>query len=237
MTEEIKKEETPNNVVSFDAFRTGKGVRNFEKREAKGEKVTQQEAFTAVKEIRAAISTIFQSIQQLAGQLYQQQQGIEMAFNNLQVMTKVLEDKAVLAVGDMDAGWDKYFTKPMEAQKKAFLDKQVEDLKAKSATDAMYADAIQKVREFAFQTPEVKDTLLSELLQEETRVDALTNIELNFPQVLVCKQAETIDLPVDVEQCINLPVDPILPGPVANEAVVETSQPLTTTAQDAPIGG
>jgi hypothetical protein len=180
------------NVIQFPGKEELAGMRSSQavaKNVAKGKKVTQQQAFGALLEMRQMVDGVINA----TGRLSQSQVGFENILQridtNLGVLMSMLIDKEVFTQEDFKEAWNKYVLKPQEDA----LTKHIDQLKEGSGEDAFFAEVINMVR--AFDWPEreindqkiagnqVKEFYMQMLLNPATRLQALPDIRKDIPEV------------------------------------------------------
>lgn len=199
------------NVIPFPGKKELEGMKSSQmvaKSVAKGKKVTQQQAFGALLEMRQMVDGVINAV----GRLSQAQVGYENILTridtNLGVLMSMLIDKEVFTQGDWDEAWQKYVLKPQEEA----LTKHIEEMKKGSAEDAFFAEVVNMVR--AFDWPErevnekkvsgkqVKEFYIQMLLNPATRRQALVDVRKDIPEVpeLDLEELEKEDEKVAVEK-------------------------------------
>lgn len=194
------------NVIQFPGQKELQGMRASQmvaKSVAKGKKVTQQQAFGALLEMRQMMDSTIGAI----GRLTQTQQGFESILEridtNLGVLMSMLIDMEVFTKEDFEAAWKKYVTDPQEAN----LSKHVEKLKESSAEDAFFAEVITMVRDFDWEDREVNDKTVSGKQVKDFYVQMLVNPTTRH-QALVDVRKDVPGIPE-----MNLPKEKDVPAP------------------------
>lgn len=202
-TEVTEEKEVPDNIIQLDMFRGKRGIKQVEKKVAKGKKVTQQEAFSALMEMKTVVGAMMQSLE-----------GLSQAVINhdavLHVMVRMLDENGM----DFTEHWKKYM-KPPEGEQtdEEMLDAKLEEMKRSSADEVFFAEVIDRARNYTFeaQTIEerefdadgVKDYYINLLLNPDTRVGALNELrELlpNMPEYQIAEPKETSEEVTDEQQ-------------------------------------
>jgi hypothetical protein len=184
------------NVIPFPGKKELEGMKSSQmvaKNVSKGKKVTQQQAFGALLEMRQMVDGVINAV----GRLSQAQVGYENILQridtNLGVLMSMLIDKEVFAQEDWDAAWQKYVIQPQEEA----LTKHIEEMKKGSAEDAFFAEVVNMVRAFDWQDREVeegenkkkvsgkqvKEFYIQMLLNPATRRQALADVRKDIPDV------------------------------------------------------
>jgi hypothetical protein len=180
------------NVIQFPGKDSLEGMQNSQrlaKNVSKGKKVTQQQAFGALLEMRQMVDGVINAV----GRLSQAQTGYENILQridtNLGVLMSMLIDKDVFTKEDWTEAWAKYVLKPQEDA----LTKHIDDMKLGSAEDAFFAEVVNMVRSHDWPEREisgkpvsgqqVKDFYIQMLLNPATRRQALTDVRKDLPDV------------------------------------------------------
>jgi hypothetical protein len=180
------------NVVQFPGKEELEGMKSSQmvaKNVAKGKKVTQQQAFGALLEMRQMVDGVINAV----GRLSQAQVGYENILSridtNLGVLMSMLIDNKVFSQDDWNEAWQKYVVKPQEEA----LTKHIEDMKKGSAEDAFFAEVVNMVRTHDWPEREVedkkvsgkqvKDFYIQMLLNPATRRQALADVRKDIPEV------------------------------------------------------
>jgi hypothetical protein len=181
-----------NNVVQFPGQKELDGMKSSQmvaKNVAKNKKVTQQQAFGALLEMRQMVDGVINAV----GRLSQAQVGYENILQrldtNLGVLMSMLIDKEVFSQEDWDTAWKKYVLDPQEEA----LTKHLDEMKKNSAEDAFFAEVINMVRTHDWPEREaqdkkvsgkqVKDFYVQMLLNPATRRQALVDVRKDIPEV------------------------------------------------------
>jgi len=229
----------PNNVVPLDPFASKKVMKRIDKRMENHQKVTQQEAFQAMMEMRKGFSEVYKSIQNLAEESYKKSNAIQYVFNHFHVLSKVLVKKGLMTDDDLKEMWEEVVVKPMEEERQKVLKDKITELKDKSAKDATFADAIEKVKAHTFSTEkaengdeiapdDVKNFLLAGLVDDATREEVYKEIKERFPELQLAdiKLSDTTEPVVVEEQVQEVPV--VAESPKQEEPQVVQEQTVVT---------
>lgn len=191
------EEDMPDNIIQMDMFRNKKSIQRVEKKVAKGKKVTQQEAFGALMEMRTVVGAMMQSLNGLSQTVINQDAA-------LHVIIRMLDENGM----DFTEYWKKYM-KPPEEEKtdEEKLQDTLEEMKKSSADEVFFAEVIDRVRNHTFepQTIEerefdadgVKDYYISMLLKPDMRVGMLNELRELLPNMPEYKIAEPVEDPVE----------------------------------------
>lgn len=180
------------NVVPFPGHDELKDMR-FSKKVAqnvsKGKKVSQQQAFGALLEMRQMVNNVIQSLSRVVQSQMEYERIIQGIDTNLSVLTSLLIDKEVISQQDLDGAWEKYVVEPQEKA----MDKHIEKMKAQSAEEAFFAEVLTMVRahewptrtvgEQEYTSKQIRDFYVQMLLNPGTRKQILDEIRKEIPEV------------------------------------------------------
>jgi len=163
----------------------GKSGKRIAKRMENGTKITRQEAFGALMEMKNLMDGMLEHVQRLSQAIMGHEQTLHQMDAMLGVLLKVLHEKGVLTDEQWDVAWDKHVLAPQRAE----MDKAVEELRTKSAEDAYFAHVIDLVKAHTFEPQVVegnpepitnqqqKDFFVRALLTPHVRKRALNELK------------------------------------------------------------
>jgi hypothetical protein len=156
------------NVIQFpNANSSNKALRDA----AKGKKVSQKKALSAMVETHQ----MMQALQNTMGRLANSQVGLEQVLErldmNFNVLMKMLQDLEVFDDEKWEAAWEKYVVKPQEEA----LTKHIEELKQKSAEDAYFGHVMELVRKHEFEEFEQDGQNITSKAQRDYYINMLAN--------------------------------------------------------------
>jgi hypothetical protein len=167
----------------------GKASKLVAKSVAKGKKVSQQQAFGAMMEMRQMVEACLNNVGRLAQSQTQFEGILQRLDTNLGVLMSMLIDKEVFSKEDWEQAWDQYVIQPQEDA----LTKHLEEMKKNSAEDAFFSEVITMVRGHTFEDREVqgqqfegkqvKEFYMQMLLNPATRRQALVDVRKDIPEI------------------------------------------------------
>ena len=195
------------NMIQFP----GKAGNKMADKVEKHEKVTQQQALNALNESGNMVKQLMGSLQKIAQAQIGLEQLVQQLDTNVGVLVKMLMDKGIMTVEDMEAAWDKYVAQPQEQG----LVHHIEEMKLASAEEAYYAVVLEKIKDFnwpdrevegkIYSGKQVRDFYLQLIINTSTRASGIDEVKTFI--------ADLPELHAVVPEEIPVPKEPEIPMP------------------------
>jgi len=180
------------NVIPFPGKEELAGMKSstmVAKNVAKNKKVTQQQAFGALLEMRQLVDGVINAVGRLSQSQVEYEKILQQVDMNFRVLMHTLLDNKVISEENWETSWNKYVTEPHEKA----IDDQIEEMKKNSAEDAYFAEVLTMVRKHEWPEREVngnkvdgsivKNFYTQMLMNPATRKQALGDLRKDIPEI------------------------------------------------------